>query len=126
MREIRRGCLRRISQSGKNSRAHFACRPRLLWCPWLNRPDPVWSHHLVVLVLDDVTVPDELARCVELRPHPCHLARIGDNRILETRFRGLGGCRRGPWVDLDLMGVLVDQDNLSVDDLEDDLVDVDG
>src|SRR5678815_5577638 len=99
-------------------------RLRLLWCPGLNRPDPVWSHHLVVLVLDDVAVPDELARRVELRPHSRHLARIGDDGILEARFPGLGRCWRGPRDDLDLMGVLVDQDNLSVDDLEDNLVDV--
>ena len=31
--------------------------------------DAVWPHHLVVLVLDDVAVPDELAGCVELQPH---------------------------------------------------------
>jgi hypothetical protein len=35
----------------------------------LLRPDPVRPHHLVVFVLDDVTVPDELAG-------------IGDDRVL--------------------------------------------
>ena len=32
----------------------------------LHRADAVGPHHLVVLVLDDVAVPDELARRVEL------------------------------------------------------------
>ncbi len=33
-------------------------RPRLAR---LHRADPVWSHHLVIFVLDDVTVPHILA-----------------------------------------------------------------
>ena len=32
----------------------------------LKRTDSVWTHHFVVLMLYDVAVPDELARCVEL------------------------------------------------------------
>ena len=60
----------------------------------LNRPDPVRPHHLVVLVLDDVAVPDELARRVELRPDAGHLARIGDDGVLEAGLPGLGRCRR--------------------------------
>jgi hypothetical protein len=31
----------------------------------LHRPDPIGPHHLVVLVLDDVAVPDELAGRVD-------------------------------------------------------------
>src|SRR5688572_21065871 len=31
-------------------------RSRLVGCPGLHRPDPERSHHLVVLVLDDVAV----------------------------------------------------------------------
>src|SRR5262249_29586165 len=40
----------------------------------LNRPDLVWPHHLVVLVLDDVAVPDEPARRLEFRPDADDLA----------------------------------------------------
>src|SRR5512145_797116 len=56
----------------------------------LDRPDAIRPHHLVVLVLDDVAMPDELTRRVELRPHACDLARISDNGILETALPGLG------------------------------------
>ena len=56
----------------------------------LNRTDSVWTHHFVVLVLYDVAVPDELARCVELQPHACDLARVGDDGILKTALPWLG------------------------------------
>src|SRR5688572_33011352 len=56
----------------------------------LNRTDAVWTHHLVVLVLYNVAVPDELARCVELQPHACDLARVGDDGVLETALPRLG------------------------------------
>jgi hypothetical protein len=52
--------------------------------------DAVWPHHLVVFVLYDVAVPDELARRVELRPHACDLAGIGDDGVLETVLPRLG------------------------------------
>src|SRR6266508_3134121 len=39
-------------------------------------PDPVGPHHLVVLVLDDVAVPDEMAGVGEPQPQPGHLARV--------------------------------------------------
>src|SRR5262249_7812570 len=46
-------------------------------------------HHLVVLVLEDVAVPDVLARQVELRLNASHLVRIGDDGILATGLPGL-------------------------------------
>ena len=43
---------------------------------------------------------------------------------LKPVSQGFGAVWHGLRDDLDLMGVLVDQNNLSVDNLEDDLVDV--
>jgi hypothetical protein len=44
----------------------------------LHRSNPVRPHHLVILVLNDVAVPDELAGRVELGLYAGDLARIGD------------------------------------------------
>ena len=50
----------------------------------LDGADAVGPHHLVVLVLDDVAVPDELAGCGESHTHPGHLARQGRNGVLDA------------------------------------------
>lgn len=48
--------------------------------------DPKRPHHFVVLVLYDVTVPDELTGSVELSSKASHLAGICDHRVFETRL----------------------------------------
>ena len=58
------------------------------------RADAVRPHHLVVLVLDDVAVPDELAGRRESRAHPRDLSRIRDDVVLDAGLPGLG--RRYP------------------------------
>ena len=86
-------------------------------CPVLWRwgiwPDEVRPHHLVVLVLDDVAMPDVEARQVEQGLDPGDLARVGDDGVLEAR---LPAFRRS--------GSTVNR--LAVDHLELHLVDVDG
>src|SRR5215208_6638199 len=48
------------------------------------RTHAIRPHHLVVLVLDDVAVPDELPGHDEPCPHPRHLSRVGDHRVLDA------------------------------------------
>src|SRR5215218_7595490 len=76
--------------------------------------DPVWPHHLVVFVLDDVAVPDEEAGTVERGLHAGDLTGVGDDGVLAGSR--LPGLRAADGSVLDL---------LAVDDLEQDLVDVD-
>src|SRR6266511_5392413 len=57
------------------------------------RPDSVWSHHLVVLVLQDVAVPHVQAREIEQRLDPRDLVRVSDDRVLVARLPTLGGSR---------------------------------
>src|SRR5215217_7020251 len=65
----------------------------------LLRADAVRAHHLVVLVLDDVAVPDELAGRVELGPDAGDLTWVGDDGVLDAAFGRLG--RDGVAVELD-------------------------
>jgi hypothetical protein len=66
----------------------------------------------VVLVLDDVAVPNEEARAVEGGLHPPDLTWIGDDGVLaRSRLPGLRSADSPA-------------DRLAVDDLEQDLVDV--
>ncbi len=53
-----------------------------LWLSRLLRSDAVGTHHLVVLMFDDVAVPHELAGCVELCLYAGDLTRVGGNCIL--------------------------------------------
>src|SRR5215208_136884 len=76
-------------------------------------PDAVRPHHLVVLVFEDVAVPDEQAGAVEQRLHARDLVRVGDDGVLATGLPGL----RGPGSRL--------ADHLAAEDLEGHLVDVD-
>src|SRR5215207_10480937 len=75
-------------------------------------PDAIRAHHLVVLVLEDVAVPDEQAGAVEERLHARDLAGVGDHGVLATELPALG--RTGDAVE-----------RLAVFYLEGDLVDVD-
>ena len=70
----------------RRSRRSTGCCDSSLQSGWpgCRRTDAVGPHHLVVLVLDDVAVPDELARRGEARPHPRDLAGISDDRVLEA------------------------------------------
>jgi len=43
-------------------------------------------HHLVILMFDDVAVPDVVAGQIKLHLDPSYFARIGDDRIFETGF----------------------------------------
>src|SRR5918995_4038018 len=103
----------------------LSCRPRtrrplLLGLSGLNWPDPVRPHHLVVLVLDDVAVPDELSSVPELHADPGYLARVGDHRVLEPTLPGLGSAWRSRELDVVDMTHLVlgERDSLAVDGLE--------
>ncbi len=73
---------------GAHRHAAVLMRHRL---PRLFGPHPVRSHHLVVLMLDNVAVPDILPRCVKraLR-HAGNLAGISNHRVLEAVSQGSG------------------------------------
>src|SRR5690242_15753976 len=58
--------------------------------------DYKWTHHLVILVLEDVAVPDEATRGAELRLDARDFARVGDDCILEP---GLSRLRRPGYPD---------------------------
>src|SRR3972149_5757922 len=73
----------------------------LRWSTRINRPNTVWPHHLVVLMRNDVTMPDKCAWCVELCPDAGDLARIGGDRVLEADLPGL----RRPHIAAELDGV---------------------
>src|SRR5512135_3542036 len=63
--------------------------------PRLRRSDAVRPHHFVVLVLDDVAVPDELAGRRERRFDAGDLARQRDDGVLAAAFPRLRpACRR--------------------------------
>src|SRR5262245_54566130 len=102
-----------------------------------SRKNFVWSHHLVVFVLDDVTVPDETTRrCIaEINHYPRDLARRAEYGILEPGFVTHCGYRRTAHSDgerwrrrydvADLGGQLrVKGDRLTVEHAEQHLVDV--
>ena len=77
------------------------------WPGW-GDPDAVGPHHFVVLVLDDVAVPDELAGVGEPQPQPGHLARVGDHGVLPAVLPGLRRGRVASELDrLDDLAVLV-------------------
>ena len=82
------------------------------YSPLGHRPDVVRPHHLVVLVLDDVAVPDIQASDVEPGLDAGDLVRIGDDRVLEARLPGFrrsgGSAERLPVDDLELHQVDVD------------------
>jgi hypothetical protein len=78
---------RQMNQAGRPKSGHFSHSPLLSGSHRLARlhwTDAVRSHHFVVLVFDDVAMPDELARGVEPGPDAGDLPRIGDDRILEA------------------------------------------
>ena len=52
--------------------------------------DAVGAHHLVVLVFEDVAVPDEAARKIELGLDARDLARVRDHRIFDPQLPCLG------------------------------------
>ena len=59
----------------------------------LHRADTVRPHHFVVLVLDNVAVPDELARRIELGAHAGDLAGVGDDRVFPAIFPSFRSAR---------------------------------
>ena len=54
------------------------------------RPDEVRPHHLVILVLDDVAMPDVQPGNVEQGFNGGSLTRIGNDRVLVARLPGFG------------------------------------
>ncbi len=55
-------------------------------------PDVERSHHLVILVRQDVAVPDVATRAIEASDDACHLTRQRHDRILPAIFVGLRGA----------------------------------
>src|SRR5512132_4183722 len=80
------------------------------WAVRRSGSDPVRAHHLVVLVLDDVAVPDEQPGAVVGRLDAGDLAGVGDDGVLASGLPRLGPAN------------LAALDALAVDDLEGDLV----
>src|SRR5262249_8353992 len=60
-------------------------RPPITGSRSLGRDD-VRPHHLVVLVLDDVAVPDVQSRYVERGPDGRDVSGVGEDGMLEARF----------------------------------------
>ena len=65
------------------------CTLSVVRVPRLDWSDAIRPHHLVVLMLNDVAVPDELTGCIKLSSYACDLARVRDNGVLEPGFPGL-------------------------------------
>src|SRR5215211_6331700 len=76
-------------------------------------PDAVGPHHLVVLVFEDVAVPDEQSGAVEQRLHARDLVWVGDDVVLATGLPALRWARGSV------------PDRLAADDLKGHLVYVD-
>ena len=88
------GAVRSVSRS--------AWKP--LTCDPGSRLDPQRAHHLVVLVLKDVAVPDEEPRLIETGLDAGDLVGVGDDRVLVTGLPRFGrprcpanGSRSSTW-----------------------------
>src|SRR5206468_12370112 len=92
---------------------------RRVWSAMLRtrglRSDPIRPHHLVVLVLHDMAVPHVEAGQIEPGLHPGDLPGVGDHGVLVA---GLPALRSS--------GGTAGAEPLPVDDLELNLVNVDG
>lgn len=64
------------------------------WSHWIGRANPVWSHHLIVFMFNNVTMPGKLTGMLELRFDAGNFAGVGNDRILESSFPGFGRARR--------------------------------
>jgi hypothetical protein len=110
--ELARLGLRASFAPARNERSHASHAARPHGGAWKqplrqvrrNWADAVGPHHLAVLMLDDVAVPDIEARQIELRLHAGDLARVGDDRVFKPRSEGSGpralplnGCRSTTW-----------------------------
>lgn len=71
---------------GNSGQRHTAGSALSYGLPGLQWTNPIWSHHLVILVLDDVTVPSELASRGEFQADPRDLTGICDDGVLPTVF----------------------------------------
>src|SRR5215208_7864813 len=92
-------------------------------------PDAVGPHHLVVLVFEDVAVPDEQSGAVEQRLHARDLVWVGDDGVLATGLPALRWARGSVPDRLaadDLKGHLVYVDRVGVGGEVVDLPDLDG
>ena len=56
----------------------------LFWSILIFATNPIGPHHLVLLMVEDVTVSDALAGCVELDSHMCNLLWIGNDCLLSA------------------------------------------
>src|SRR5262245_66252925 len=89
--------LKRNTSFFDGSREDRGCDPRgMLSLDFrvLRLPDRHRAHHVVILVIEDVTVPHVLAVEIELRDQPRDLTRIRDDSILRPRFPRFGRPRR--------------------------------
>ena len=57
---------------------------------WLFGTDTVRTHHFVILVLHDMTMPDELSGRIKMRMDTCDLTRVGNDSILQSILPGFG------------------------------------
>src|SRR5215218_441144 len=92
-------------------------------------PDAVGPHHLVVLVFEDVAVPDEQSGAVEQRLHARDLVWVGDDGVLATGLPALRWARGSVPDRLaadDLKGHLVYVDRMGVGGEVVELPDLDG
>src|SRR6266702_1065533 len=85
------------------------------------RTDTHRPHHLVVLVRDDVAVPEKKSGDVELGLHACKHARVDEDGVLGPDFSSL--WRRGCTAELG-RSIRSDRDRLAVDYFELHLVDM--
>src|SRR5262245_61668583 len=92
---------------------YAGCRDSLVR---LLRPDAIRAHHLIVLVLQNMAMPDELARRLELYPYPRHLTWVRDDCVFKAGFPGFARrwsrCSKNP----DSLRLLIHADLLPVDD----------
>src|SRR3970282_1140428 len=84
-----------LSRGSKATRLPELLRPALRCCRGgehllrhLLRHNFVWAHHVVVLVLQDVAVPDILPSDVEVRLDPGDLCRVRSDGVLPPALIG--------------------------------------
>ena len=85
---------------------------------WLLRPDAIRSHHLIVLVLHNVAMPDELTGRIKLPSYPRHLTRVRDDCVFEAGFPGLARFWSRRSRNPDFLSFLIHADLLPVDDFD--------
>lgn len=78
----------------------------LPWLVRLLRTNAVRAHHLVIFMLNDVTVPYILSGRFELQPDAGDLCRVGDDGVFPPVFPGLRSDRGRPLFDMHSLAVV--------------------